>query len=202
MTVFAATGVSATWMLTRATGAVSLLLLTAAFALGIADVARWRTRLWPRFAIDALHRNLALLALAFVGVHVLTTVLDRFVHIGLLAAFVPFSNGYRGGFWLGLGTVAFDLFVALIATSLLRRRIGLRTWRAVHWAAYACWPVALLHAVGTGTDASRPWMLGIALGSSAVVGAAVIARLAHGGFGAGGTRDAVGPRPRQEALTR
>lgn len=200
MTVFAA-GVSATWMLTRASGAVSLLLLTAAFALGVADVARWRSRSWPRFAIDALHRNIALLALAFVALHVLTTVLDGFVHIGLLAAVVPFTNGYKGGFWLGLGAVALDLFLALIATSLLRRRIGLRTWRAVHWAAYACWPVALLHALGTGSDAARPWMLGLALGCAAVVGAAVIARLAHGGFGAaGGERAAV--RPRQEALTR
>ncbi|HEX4806615.1 MAG TPA: ferric reductase-like transmembrane domain-containing protein [Conexibacter sp.] len=182
MTVFAA-GVSATWMLTRAYGAVSLLLLTAAFALGVADVARWRSRTWPRFAIDALHRNIALLALAFVVVHVLTTVLDRFVSIGLAAAVVPFSNGYRGGFWLGLGAVAFDLFVALIATSMLRRRIGLRVWRAVHWAAYACWPVALLHAVGTGTDASQPWMLGLALGCTAAIGAAVIARLTLGGAG-------------------
>jgi len=200
MTVLA-TGVSATWMLTRASGAVSLLLLSAAFALGIADVARWRSRTWPRFAIDALHRNLALMALAFVGVHILTTVLDRFVHIGLLAAVVPFGNGYRGGFWLGLGALSFDLLLALIATSLLRRRIGVRTWRAVHWAAYACWPVALLHGIGTGTDAARPWMLALSLGCTAVVGAAVIARLAHGGFGAGGTRDAA-LRPRTGALSR
>jgi predicted ferric reductase len=196
MTVFAA-GVSATWMLTRASGAVSLLLLTAVFALGIADVARWRSRAWPRFAVDALHRNLALMALAFLALHVLTTVLDRFVHIGLLAAVVPFSNSYRGGFWLGLGAVAFDLFLALIATSLLRRRIGVRAWRAVHWAAYACWPVALLHAVGTGTDASQPWMLGLALGCTAVIGAAVIARLTHGE--SGGRASA---RGRERALTR
>jgi len=189
VTVLAAS-TSVTWTLTRASGAVSLLLLTAAFALGIADVARWRSRTWPRFAVDALHRNLALLALAFVGVHVLTTIFDKFVSIGLVSAFVPFSNSYKM-LWLSLGAIAFDLFLALIVTSMLRRRIGLRLWRAVHWAAYACWPVALLHAVGTGTDATRPWMLAIALGSSAVVAAAVVARLAHSGFG-----------PRTGALTR
>lgn len=190
MTVIAA-GTSATWTLTRASGAVSLLLLTAAFALGIADVARWRSRTWPRFAVDALHRNLALLALAFVAVHVLTTVLDRFVSIGVVSAFVPFSNSYRT-IWLSLGAVALDLFLALIVTSMLRRHIGLRAWRAVHWAAYACWPVALLHALGTGTDASRPWMLAVALASTAVVAAAVVARLAHSGIGG----------PRAGALTR
>jgi len=188
MTPILAAAPSATWTLTRASGGVSLVLLTAAFALGIADVARWRSRSWPRFAIDALHRNLALMAVAFVVLHILTTVLDTFVHIGLLAAFVPFSNSYKG-LWLGLGAVSFDLLLALILTSMLRRRVGVRVWRAVHWSAYACWPVALLHALGTGTDASRPWMLALALGSTAVVGAAVVARLMHGGFlGATGTR--------------
>lgn len=188
MTAILAAAPSATWTLTRASGGVSLVLLTAAFALGIADVARWRSRTWPRFAIDALHRNLALMAVAFVVLHILTTILDKFVHIGLLAAFVPFSNSYKE-LWLSLGAVSFDLLLALILTSMLRRHVGVRTWRAVHWSAYACWPVALLHAVGTGTDAGRPWMLALALGSTAVVGAAVIARLMHGGFlGATGTR--------------
>jgi predicted ferric reductase len=198
MSVFAAT-TSATWLLTRASGAVSLLLLTGAIALGIAEVARWRSRTWPRFAIDALHRNLALLALAFVGVHVLTTLLDAFVSIGVVAAFVPFSGSYRP-FWLGLGALAFDLFLALVVTSALRRRIGVRAWRAVHWAAYTCWPVALLHALGTGSDAARPWMLALALGCTTVVAAAVLARIAHGGARRGlGDADA---RPRTGALTR
>lgn len=175
MTIFAAT-TSATWLLTRASGAVSLLLLTATFALGIADVARWRSRTWPRFAVDALHRNLALLAVAFVGVHVFTTLIDKYVSIGVVAAFVPFSNGYKT-FFLGLGALAFDLLLALIVTSMLRQRIGVRVWKAVHWAAYACLPVALIHALGTGSDASQPWMLGLALGCVAVVAAAIVARL-------------------------
>ncbi|MBS1869113.1 MAG: ferric reductase-like transmembrane domain-containing protein [Actinobacteria bacterium] len=176
---------SATWMLTRATGAVSLLLLTATFALGIADVSRWRSRRWPRFAIDALHRNVALLSVAFVAMHVLTTLLDRFVSIGVLAAFVPFSGSYRP-FWLGLGALALDLLLALIATSALRRHVGARAWRAVHWAAYACWPLALLHALGTGSDAARPWLQGLAIGCLAVMAGAVATRVA----GRGGRKQA------------
>jgi sulfoxide reductase heme-binding subunit YedZ len=176
---FAAT-TSATWLLTRGSGAVSLLLLTATLALGIADVARWRTRTWPRFAIDALHRNLSLLAVAFVFVHVLTTLLDTFVSIGPLAAVLPFSNGYKT-FWLGLGALAFDLLLALMITGALRRQIGVRIWRAVHWAAYACWPLALAHALGTGSDASQTWMLGLALGCTGVVAVALATRLALGG---------------------
>ena len=179
MSVFATT-TSATWLLTRATGAVSLLLLTATFALGIADVSRWRSRRWPRFAIDALHRNVSLLAVAFVAVHVFTTLIDQFVSIGVVAAFVPFSNGYKT-FFLGLGALAFDLLLALMVTSMLRRRIGARVWRAVHWAAYACWPVALVHALGTGSDASRPWMVALALACSAVIAGALAVRLGERG---------------------
>ncbi|MFL5817410.1 MAG: ferric reductase-like transmembrane domain-containing protein [Conexibacter sp.] len=175
MSLFAAT-TSATWLLTRASGAVSLLLLTATFALGIADVARWKSRTWPRFAVDALHRNLALLAVAFVGVHVFTTLVDQFVSIGVVAAFLPFSNGYKT-FFLGLGALAFDLLLTLLVTSVLRHRIGVRVWRAVHWAAYACLPVAAIHALGTGSDASQPWMLGLALGCAGAIAAAIVARL-------------------------
>ena len=180
MTLTLAATTSATWLLTRASGAVSLLLLTATLALGIADVARWRTRGWPRFAIDALHRNLSLLAVAFVFVHVVTTILDTFVSIGPLAAVLPFSNGYKT-FWLGLGALAFDLLLALMITGALRRQIGVRIWRAVHWAAYACWPLALVHALGTGSDASQTWMLGLALGCTGVVAVALATRLALGG---------------------
>ena len=179
MTPLAAT-LSATWLLTRASGAVSLLLLSAALVLGIVDVARWRSSRWPRFVIDALHRNLSLLAVVFVAIHVVSTVLDRFVSIGFASAFVPFTNGYRT-LWLGLGALAFDILLALIATGLLRRHVGHRLWRAIHWAAYACWPLALLHALGTGSDASRPWMLAIALGSAAAVAVAVVTRVALAG---------------------
>ena len=69
----------------------------------------------------------------------------------LVDVVVPFVGAYRP-FWLGLGALALDLLAALIVTSLLRARIGLRAWRAVHWVAYACWPVALVHGLGTGSD--------------------------------------------------
>jgi len=171
---------SATWVLTRGSGAVSLLLLSATVVLGIVDVTRWRTRSLPRFVIDALHRNVALLAVAFVGVHVFTTLIDRFVSIGAVDAVVPFAGSYKP-LWLGLGAIGFDLLLALIATGMLRHRIGYRAWRVTHWLAYACWPVAMLHAVGMGTDASQPWMLGLMLACGGAVAVAVVTRLATSG---------------------
>lgn len=157
MSVLAATGPSPLWYLTRGTGLVALVLLTATVVLGVVTTSRWQRPAWPRFATLGLHRNLSLLAVLFLAVHILTAELDTFAPVGWLATVVPFASHYRP-LWLGLGTVAFDLFVAVLVTSLLRARIGFRTWRAVHWLAYLSWPVALLHGLGTGTDARLGWV--------------------------------------------
>src|ERR1035441_10894651 len=82
----AAAGPSVYWYLTRSTGAVAMLLLSIALALGVVDVQRWSTPRWPRFVLDSLHRNVSLLALAFLVAHILTSVLDSFAPIGLIEA--------------------------------------------------------------------------------------------------------------------
>jgi DMSO/TMAO reductase YedYZ heme-binding membrane subunit len=165
------------WYLTRGSGTVALLLLTASVLLGVANTARWKTTRWPRFLVYGLHRNVTLLAVAFTGVHVLTTVVDSFAPIGILDAFIPFLSPYRP-FWLGLGALAFDLLLALVITSFLRRRIGTRAWKAVHWLAYASWPVAMLHSWGTGSDARQGWLLFLGVACGLTVLAAVVWRLA------------------------
>ena len=155
------------------------MLLTASIVLGVLTTARWRTPRWPRFALSAVHRNLTLLTLVFVVVHVLTTLLDGYAPIRLFDAVIPFVSAYRP-VWLGLGAVAFDLLLALVVTSLLRTRLGYRLWRQIHWLAYASWPVALVHALGTGSDGRAGFMLLAGFGSIAVVVLAVLARVAVG----------------------
>jgi methionine sulfoxide reductase heme-binding subunit len=159
----------ALWYLTRGSGLISLVLLTASVVLGILQVKRWSTARWPRFVTAGLHKNVSLLAVVFLAIHIGSTVVDGFAPIGWLDAFIPFRSPYRP-VWLGLGAVAVDLLLALVVTSLLRGRIGYRAWKAVHWAAYACWPVAVLHGMGTGTDTR----LGIVLLLNAVCLAAVV----------------------------
>jgi hypothetical protein len=166
----------ALWYLTRGTGTVALLLLSAGVVLGVMGPTRWQTRRLPRFLVSGLHRNITLLALAFIVVHVVTTVADRFAPIGYQDAVLPFLSPYRP-LWLGLGAVAFDLLLALIATSLLRARIGLRTWRLVHWLAYASWPIALLHTLGTGSDARAGWLAMLALACTGAVVLSVLWRV-------------------------
>jgi sulfoxide reductase heme-binding subunit YedZ len=137
---------------------IALLLLTITVLLGITGTFRVASPRWPRVVTAGLHRNIALLAVGFVAIHVATTLLDTFVHIGLASVVVPFSSGYRT-LWLGLGTVASDLLIAVVLTSLLRDRMPLRAWQVVHVLGYACWPLALWHGLGTGTDGRLPWLL-------------------------------------------
>jgi methionine sulfoxide reductase heme-binding subunit len=153
-------GPSLLWYSTRATGVVALVLLTATVMLGVVGSARAASQRWPRIVTATLHRNLALTATALVGVHVVTTVLDPFAPIGWIAAIVPFSSTYRP-LWLSLGTIAFDLLLAVMITSILRDRLNHRIWQAVHLLVYASWPVALWHGLGIGTDTKLVWVLGI-----------------------------------------
>lgn len=175
--VLGATGPTVYWYATRGSGVVALLLLSAAFVLGALGPVGFRTRRWPRFLVGGLHRNVTLLAVVFVAIHVVTTVLDGYAPIGIKDAFVPFLSSYRT-LWLGLGTVALDLAAALVVTSLLRARVGMRAWRAVHWLAYASWPLAVLHALGTGSDARFGWLATLAYACTAAVVLALLWRLA------------------------
>ena len=139
----------ALWYTTRATGLVTLLLLTASVLLGLLITGRFTSDKWPRFL----------------------TVIDTFVHIPLVSAFIPFTSSYQP-FWLSLGAVALDLLIALVATSLIRNRLGLRAWRWLHWAAYVCWPVALAHGLGMGTDRNTMWVFALTIVCAAAVAGA------------------------------
>jgi sulfoxide reductase heme-binding subunit YedZ len=170
-------GPSALWYATRGAGATTTVLLTASVVLGIVEERGWRPARAPRYAVAALHRTISMLALVMLAIHIVTTIADPFPKIGLAAAFVPFATNYRP-LWMGFGAVAADLLLAIIITSLVRRRLGYRAWRGVHWAAYACWPVAILHGLGTGSDVKATWMLVLTFGSVAAVAVAVLARVA------------------------
>ncbi|HET8559655.1 MAG TPA: ferric reductase-like transmembrane domain-containing protein [Marmoricola sp.] len=171
------TGTSALWLATRATGVGAFVLLTASFGLGLVATRRGLARRrWPRFASQQLHRNVTLLALAMLVVHVVTTLLDSYVHVGWWAWIIPGVSGYLP-LAVALGTVAFDLIIVLVATSLLRARMSGRSWRLIHGAAYVAWPLAFLHFLLAGTDAaSGGWGTYLAGACLMVLGLAAGAR--------------------------
>ena len=180
------------WYTTRASGTVALVLFTATVVLGILSTTRVATTNWPRFALTDLHRRISMIALVFLGLHIVTTVLDSFVSVNLISVVVPFTSHYKP-LWVGLGAVAFDLLIAVMVTSLLRQRISARTWRGVHWLAYAMWPIAVIHSIGIGSDFRFAWMKLIVFSCIGAVALAGVWRLRAHPY-RGGFRTAV-PKP-------
>lgn len=168
---------TALWYASRATGVVALVLMTAVVLLGLVVTRQGRLPGLPRFATTGLHRNLSLVAVVFVGLHVLTAVVDSYVHIPLTAAFIPLASSYER-LWIGLGAVSLDITVAVIVTSLLRRHLGRGVWRAVHLLAYLSWPVAWLHSITASNNMLHGWEFLLSVGSLLAVVAAVGWRLA------------------------
>lgn len=165
------------WAIARSTGAAAMALLTLSVALGI--LARsGKTYLGvPRFATSTIHRTSSLLALVFTAVHVITLLLDSYTGLSLYQFFIPFTTT-DDTFAYGLGTLAFDLILALAMTGLLRSRIPEKLFHGIHWAAsYACWPAALFHGLTSGSDAGEGWFLALTLGCIATVGAATTYRV-------------------------
>jgi ferredoxin len=159
------------------TGVISLVLLSAVVMLGILLDRRVRMPGLPRFAGVSLHRYASLLAISFLALHIITAVAGPYARIGLAAIVVPFASAYARS-WLALGAVATDLIIALVATSLLRRHLSYRAWRAVHWLAYACWPFALAHSIGTGAGMRSGRLLDLAVVCTVAVTAAAGWRVA------------------------
>lgn len=170
-------GPSPLWYTSRGIGLALLLTVTATVVLGTVTNGRWQADGWPRFLTAELHRNLSLIALALLLLHGLTVVLDPYANLGLRDITIPFASAYRP-LWLGLGVLAGELLVAVVLTSLVRRHLGYGLWRLVHWAAYAVWPLAVLHGLGTGSDTASGWALLLYAGCAAAVLLAVLTRLA------------------------
>lgn len=165
------------WWVDRSAGLVSLGLLTVVLALGILSIGRPpRLPVW-RAVVQAVHRELPLVAVLLLAVHIGTAVADPHVGLTLVDVVVPFGAAWEP-FWVGLGALAVDVLLVLVVTSLLRTRLDARVWHAVHVLAYALWPLAVGHALAVGTDAGEAPLRWVGAGCLAVVLLALGRRLA------------------------
>ncbi|GLZ53894.1 ferric reductase-like transmembrane domain-containing protein [Actinomycetospora sp. NBRC 106378] len=168
------------WFVSRALGAMGLLLLSLVVVLGIlhnTSVVKNADLGLPRFVLVALHRNLSLITVVFVVLHVVTVLVTDYVHLRVVDVFVPGIALYNP-IGAAMGTLAFDLIIAIIVTSVLRSRISRRVWFWVHWSSYLCWPVVVAHAVlNLSFRGTTWWTLGVPLLSTvAIVGALLYRR--------------------------
>lgn len=158
------------WAIGRGTGVVASVLLTVAVMLGIYGRSA-RTFLGiPRFAMISIHRTASLFSVVFTLVHVLTVTLDQYTNLTFINAFIPFTSSNEP-LWYGLGAIALDLLLAISVTGMLRSYIGEKTFHAVHWLAYASWPIAIIHGLGAGTDSISAWYLLLTAACLLAVGA-------------------------------
>ena len=159
------------WLLARATGLAAYVLLTVSVLAGLVVKSRPFGRAIKPASATQLHRTLALLSLSALALHGLTLVLDETIHIGLGALLVPGLAPYRP-LWTGVGVLAGELMLAVYVSFGLRKRIGIKNWRRLHYTTYAAFAGATAHGVMAGTDSGQPWVIGLYLGAIGAVAAA------------------------------
>lgn len=164
------------WALGRGNGIVALAFMTLSVALGVATRSARPLFALPRFGVADVHRFVALAGTLLVGLHMGLLFMDPYAKLKLIDFVVPFLGSYRP-IWQGLGTVAVDLLIVIVITSLLRQRLGVRTFRVIHWTTYLLWPIAMAHALGNGTDTGRLWFMAFAGVCALLVMIAVVFRL-------------------------
>lgn len=167
------------WSVGRVSGILGVALLTASVLLGVLTRSGRPLPGLPRFAITLAHRNISLLSMVFIVLHVGTLLFDSYAKLNLVNLFLPFFAEYKP-FWQGLGTVAFDLLIAVMVTGLFRKRLGVKVFRLVHWSVYAIWPLGLIHAIGNGTDGASMVFLVFSVMAAGSVLLAVLWRLSSG----------------------
>jgi sulfoxide reductase heme-binding subunit YedZ len=164
------------WYAARGAGLVAYLLLSAVVALGTTLARRRELPLWPRFALEDVHRFGGLLVGAFVSIHVVTIAIDAYLPFSLASIVVPFTERYRP-IWVGLGIVAAEVLLALAVTNHYRERLPYRFWRRAHYLNLAVWAAATVHGIASGTDRSAVWLLAVYAPATALVAGLLARRL-------------------------
>jgi sulfoxide reductase heme-binding subunit YedZ len=163
------------WYTTRATGMVALILLTLVVSLGTFVANRIGGTYIGRFELNELHRSISIVAVVFLVIHILTTVLDSYVPTGWFSPLIPFTSKYEP-LHVALGAVAFDLILAVWISSLLKVRIANRSWRFIHWFSWLAFTSAIVHSFLTGTDTRSSWGLAVVITCASIVLAAALWR--------------------------
>jgi len=148
------------WYVSRAAGLVAYVALSASVLLGLLISSRSGPRFLPKVAVFEMHQFLAVLGLALVGLHAGALVFDHTVNFSIADILVPFASSYRPG-WVAAGVASAWLSAAIAASFWVKKRIGQKTWRTIHFGSFAGYFLALVHGFGAGTDSHVPvvyWM--------------------------------------------
>lgn len=162
------------WLLARAAGLAAYVLLTGSVLAGLAVKSRPFGKAVKPAAQTEMHRMLALLGLGTLVVHGLALTLDQTVKMPLQALVVPLASSYRP-LAVAFGVLAAELMALVYASFSVRKRIGVKNWRRLHYATYAIFAGATAHGLMAGTDTR--WTLGLYVGAVGSVVAATVWRV-------------------------
>ena len=173
------------WYLSRSTAFVALSLMWLSMALGLA-ITNKMSRFWPGApAAFAIHEFVSLLGLGFALFHALILLGDHYIQFSLAKILLPFSTTNFKPLMVGLGQLGFYAWLLLALSFYIRPKIGQKTWRALHYASFICYGLALYHSISTGTDTRLPWVQQYYWLSGAALLFLLIYRIIHtlsGGF--------------------
>jgi DMSO/TMAO reductase YedYZ heme-binding membrane subunit len=162
------------WLLARSAGFTAYILLTLSVLAGLVLKSRPFRALKPATVTDT-HRTLAMLGLGALALHAAALVLDQTVRMPVWALVVPFTSTYRP-LATTIGVLAAELMILVYASFSMRKRIGTKNWRRLHWTTYAVFGAATVHGLMAGTDSARPWAFALYVGSIASVAMATTFR--------------------------
>jgi sulfoxide reductase heme-binding subunit YedZ len=163
-----ANSVQAMWYVTRSAGFASYVLLWLSTALGLAIPSKLFDRLMPRAATFDFHQFISLLAIGFIALHIGVLLVDRYLPYTLAQILVPFISPYRP-VWVGIGVFSFYLTLLVTITFYLRSRIGMKTFKVIHYFSLVSYLGVVIHSFLSGTDSSLPAVQGLYISTFLVI---------------------------------
>ncbi|OGO37176.1 MAG: hypothetical protein A2W35_10640 [Chloroflexi bacterium RBG_16_57_11] len=145
------------WYLSRGSAIVAFILLWASMAMGLI-ITNKLARLWPGGPVAfELHQSTSLLGLGLALFHATILIGDDYIHLALWRVFTPFASQSYLPFWVGLGQIGVYLWGLLVGSFYVRKRIGTRTWRWIHFSSFMMFALVMAHGIVSGTDTKSLW---------------------------------------------
>jgi methionine sulfoxide reductase heme-binding subunit len=169
------------WYISRTAALTAYLLFFVNIVLGLGMKLKFLDRLFERWRAADLHQFTALLGVALVGLHVFSLLGDTYYKYSLAQVLVPFTAIYRPG-WTAWGIVGFYGLMIVTFSCYLRKHIGQKVWRAIHFASFGLFWAIIFHGIKTGTDITSPWVKAMYIATGTIVSFLFLLRLQNALF--------------------
>jgi predicted ferric reductase len=156
------------WITSRVTAFLAYFAITASVVYGLLLSTKLLDAVAHRPVSFALHQDLAAVGLGLAAIHGALLTLDQTIHFSVVDLLVPFASPYRP-IAVGVGQLAFYIVALVTLTFYMRRRIGQRAWRLIHYLTFLAFIGSTAHGIAAGTDTSQPWAFWTYAGSAVIV---------------------------------